>query len=130
MKLTKISKWFWLWLIIILVISIATLVSIFIYKIDKTEKIKLYIDEHKMMHLIGNNKLIYSLKEGQKIMLQINNKNFEIFINFITIQKNNALLDITTDNYELYDLIKKDMTLDANLFYGQTTLFKLLFGNI
>ncbi|CAL58812.1 hypothetical protein MBOVJF4428_00539 [Mycoplasmopsis agalactiae] len=127
MKLTTISKWIWFWLALVFVASVILLIFIFNYKIEKTEKINLYIDEKNRMHLLGNNKLFYSLKQGQKIILKINEKAYDINVLTIKILKNSAQIDFTSYDDNLRSLLRKDINIDGVIHLGETTLFNLLF---
>ncbi|AEI89830.1 MAG1140 family protein [Mycoplasmopsis bovis] len=127
MKLTKISRWIWFWLALILVASIILLIFIFNYEIEKTEKINLYIDSKNRMYLLGNNKLFYSLKQGQKIILKINEKAYNINISGIKILKDSAQFDFISYDDTLRQLLRKDMNIDGVIHLGETTLFELLF---
>lgn len=62
MKLIIIFKWIWFWFVLVFVVLVILLIFIFNYKIEKMEKINLYIDEKNRMYLLGNNKLFYLLK--------------------------------------------------------------------
>ncbi|MBZ4212871.1 hypothetical protein LAD74_02650 [Mycoplasma sp. U97] len=128
MRLTKISNWFWFWLVFIIIFTFVIIFVIFTYKIEKTEKIIVYFDENKKMHIFGNDRLIYNLKKDQKIMLNLNEINHELFIKSIKMNKDSIAVNYFVSDNNFFKIIKPNSKLGANLFLGETTLFNRLFN--
>ncbi|WP_052717037.1 MAG1140 family protein [Mycoplasmopsis meleagridis] len=125
-KLTEFNKWHMFLLIFLTLLSIAFFIFIFNYKIDKVKHVEISIDEKRNIKLLGDSSLSYLLDKDQKIVLEINNKNYEVKLKKIITNIKGTELIIY--NFPKNVRIYPNSIINSYIFLDQKPLFMELFG--
>lgn len=127
MKLTKVSNWIWAYFILILMVSIGIIFFILTYKIEKLTNVVINVDENRKLYIVGQHNVLYNLEVGQNLTLDLENKHYIITIENFKYKNDGIIINFSTNEYQLIEKLKPNMTLNSKLIYGTTTLFNKLF---
>ncbi|WP_027120719.1 MAG1140 family protein [Mycoplasmopsis lipofaciens] len=121
-KLIRINVWCWIFILLIVIFTVILFSFLLTYKIDKTIKMNIRVDNKKELSIFTNDKAAIFLKKNQNIVLEINKKYFDLKITDINIENNLIFLKI---NYLPKNLqLIPNTNIVGTLLYSKTNLLE------